>query len=100
MPRLLPTRYSMGSCLCLAAAVAGFGGQASAQDSTPVRQLGQSSPGFIPSFSLQSEKLRRSQQDLPTFITDQPGVSPAGGPPARKYEGPVPWWEGTEAVTL
>lgn len=59
---------------------------------TPARQLGQSSPAFIPSYSLESEKLRRQQQQTPPVFPDH------GSAVVPQYDGPYPWWEDAEGV--
>ncbi len=47
----------------------------SGQDDTSARSIGQASPGFIPSYPLQSDALRREQQQTQS-VTGQPGATP------------------------
>jgi hypothetical protein len=90
IPRI---RLAIHMCWILAGAVIGLGNAGMAQGPSPVRQLGQSSPGFLPDYLLESQKLKRDQQPLPVFIDDRPGVTP-------NYDTPFPWWEAAESVAL
>lgn len=63
-----------------------------AQDLTPARIIGQTSPGFIPSYPIESESLKQ-QQSTPQIINDS-GLS------IPNYDTPYPWWEQVESVAL
>jgi len=68
--------------------ISGHGKSLLAQDITPTRLLGETSPGFVPSFPLDSEALKRQM--------DQSLAKE--GPAAPSFNGLLPTPEGAEAI--